>query len=60
MSAFWVILLVLYFVPSVVAGARSHRNAGAIVALNLLLGWTFVGWVASIVWALTNQKAATA
>ena len=31
------------------------RNAGAIFALNLLLGWTLVGWVVSLVWALTKE-----
>jgi Superinfection immunity protein len=48
-----VILLVLYFVPSLVAWGREHHQVAAIVALNLLLGWTFVGWVIALVWALT-------
>jgi hypothetical protein len=30
------------------------------VALNIFLGWTFIGWVASLVWALTATKAASA
>jgi len=29
-------------------------------ALNLLLGWTVVGWVAALVWALTKDPAASA
>ena len=24
--------------------------------LNLLLGWTLLGWVAALVWALTNEE----
>jgi hypothetical protein len=47
-----------YVTPSIIAAARAHHNAGAIFALNLLLGWTFVGWVAAIVWALTEVHAA--
>jgi Superinfection immunity protein len=31
----------------------------AIFALNLLLGWTFLGWVAALVWALTNSSVKT-
>jgi hypothetical protein len=50
-----VLALMLYFLPTMV-GARK-RNAGAIFALNLLLGWTLVGWVVSLVWALTNDEA---
>lgn len=43
----------LYVVPWVVAARRNHPNTAAIAALNLLLGWTFIGWAAALVWALT-------
>jgi hypothetical protein len=33
----------------------SKRNASAIIALNLLLGWTFLGWVIALVWALKKD-----
>jgi hypothetical protein len=48
-----VFVLAVYLVPTFVAFERRKRNAGAICALNLLLGWTFVGWVVALVWALT-------
>lgn len=59
MGTFWgfVILGLLavgYFVPTVVATLRKHRQAGAIIAVNVLLGWTFIGWVVALVWAMTN------
>ena len=38
-----IILVVCYFVPTVVAFSRKHHNAGAICALNVFLGWTVVG-----------------
>ncbi|PLP99453.1 superinfection immunity protein [Cupriavidus pauculus] len=50
------VLVVVYFVPSVVATLRQHRHLAAIVALNILLGWTFLGWTVSLVWALMNQQ----
>jgi len=49
---------VIYFVPTVVAGTRKHPQGGAIFALNLLLGWTFLGWVAALVWACTATAPA--
>ena len=57
MSNYVVIGLILgvYLLPSIVAASRRHRNEGAIVALNILLGWTFVGWVVAFVWSLTDN-----
>jgi hypothetical protein len=45
----------LYFIPTFMAAIRSHRNGLAIFALNLLLGWTLVGWIGALVWSLTYQ-----
>jgi hypothetical protein len=53
-------LLVLYFVPTIIALARKQRNTVAIAVLNFFLGWTFVGWVVALVWALTETHAAPA
>jgi len=46
--------LALYFLPALIAASRHHPNATAIFVLNLLLGWTFVGWVVSLVWSFTR------
>ena len=54
-QVFVVIALLLYFIPTVIAYNKHKKNAGAICALNVFLGWTFIGWVASLVWALTND-----
>lgn len=48
--------VMLYFLPSMVAMARGHENKLAIVILNLLLGWTFLGWVGALVWSLTVTR----
>jgi hypothetical protein len=52
--------LLIYFVPWLIAVWRGHHNTLAIFALNLLLGWTFLGWVAAVVWACTQVKASPA
>lgn len=51
-----VFLVVGYFVPAVVAGLRHHRHTAAIAALDVLLGWTVIGWIAALVWALMDQR----
>jgi hypothetical protein len=49
------ISLAIYFLPTYIAVKRHHKNILAILVLNLLLGWTFLGWVVSLVWALKND-----
>lgn len=51
---FGLIILVLYFLPSIVG--YNKRNANSICVLNLFLGWTFIGWVVAMVWATTKEK----
>ena len=51
----FVIGLVIYFLPTFVAKKRNHKNTAAIFALNLLTGWTFLGWAIALVWALKND-----
>ena len=50
----------LYMLPTVIAVARWRPNATAIGALNLFLGWSGVGWVIALVWALSTSEAASA
>ncbi len=51
-----VIVVGLYFLPALVANHKKKRNSGAIFLLNLLLGWTLLGWVVALVWAATNDS----
>jgi hypothetical protein len=51
------LLLGLYFIPAIIASNRAHRNAVAVFFLNLLLGWTLIGWVAAFIWALMKPPS---
>jgi len=55
----FVIVLLAYFLPSVIAGSKEHHQGAAIFALNLFLGWTFLGWVVALVWSLTATQGAS-
>ena len=46
---------VMYFLPSIIAFARSKRDTTAIVLLNFFLGWTMIGWVVALVWAVKTD-----
>jgi hypothetical protein len=49
----FIISALLYFVPVIVG--RNKRNARAIFWLNFFLGWTVVGWVGTLIWALIQD-----
>ena len=57
---FLIILLALYFIPSIIALMRSHKDMPAIAAINILLGWTFIGWFVSFIWSLSDPKGRNA
>lgn len=51
--------ILFYLLPSIVSINR--RVAGAhtgIVLVNLLLGWTVLGWIAALIWACTAETQA--
>jgi len=52
------IFAAIYFVPAIVAVVRHHNNKGAIIVLNIFLGWTVLVWIMALVWASTSNTRA--
>jgi hypothetical protein len=50
--------MLFYFLPSILARGRNHHNSGAVFVINLLLGWTLVGWAVALAWAFTTPAPA--
>lgn len=46
------VLLVIYFIPAIIAYNNKHHNALAILLLNLFLGWLLIPWVGALVWSV--------
>ena len=46
----------LYLIPTLVAYQRKSQSRGLIATLNVLGGWTGIGWLAALVWAITDHK----
>jgi Superinfection immunity protein/Uncharacterised protein family UPF0547 len=53
-----ILLIAIYFLPSGIAFNKGKNNAGAILVLNLFLGWTIIGWVGALVWACSKDQPA--
>jgi Superinfection immunity protein len=50
--AIGVFLLPLYVLPSILGWRKKQRIP--ILLVNLLLGWTVLGWVGALIWALAD------
>jgi hypothetical protein len=46
---------VMYFLPTILAFARNKRDTAAILLLNLFLGWSVIGWLVALVWAVKTD-----
>ncbi|MCK9220233.1 MAG: superinfection immunity protein [Bacteroidales bacterium] len=51
----FLIVLFVYFLPSVIAHIDKRAAFGGIMAINIFLGWTIIGWIGALVWALTGE-----
>ncbi|HXA42249.1 MAG TPA: superinfection immunity protein [Candidatus Solibacter sp.] len=51
------VLMLLYFLPSIVVlMRRADDMVGVVIVLNVFLGWTFLGWVASLAMAFSGSS----
>jgi Superinfection immunity protein len=53
----YIVLVIFYFVPPIVASSLKHPNEEAIGVVNLHLGWTIIGWIACLIWAIRHPAA---
>lgn len=47
-----ILLIYIYFTPYRIAARRNHRNLTLIFLINLLTGYTAIGWFVALFWAL--------
>jgi Superinfection immunity protein len=50
---FLLFLTVLYFLPTLIG--HNKRDVLGIFIVNLLFGWTFIGWIIAMVWACSAE-----
>lgn len=46
---------VFYMLPTIIAFFRGHASRWGILIVNLVFGFTFIGWVWAFIWALSNK-----
>ncbi len=51
-----IICMAIFALPTFIAFGRHKRNRWPIAMLNWLLGFTVIGWVAALIWALCYEE----
>lgn len=49
----------VYFMPWFIAALRVHHRRFMIGLLNLLLGWTLIGWLIAFLWASSSSSSSS-
>lgn len=57
MTASVLLLVALYFLPTIIACSRKVRNQGSVFVLDLFAGWTLIGWVVALAMACRTVDA---
>lgn len=52
-ALFWIAGIAAYFLPMLIAIFRRHHNAMAISLVNVVFGWTLLGWIVALIWSST-------
>ena len=47
--------LVLYFLPALIAWYNNDKNTIWIFVLTLITGWTSLGWILALFWAILER-----
>lgn len=47
--------LAIYFLPSLIAYYYKDKNSIWIFVLTLLTGWSTIGWVVALIWAVLER-----
>jgi hypothetical protein len=57
MMTFILFLFAMYWLPTLIALVRQTPSALGIAALNFFLGWTVIGWIMALGWALAANTS---
>lgn len=49
-------LIAVYIAPTATAYQRKTKNKVQVLMVNLLLGWTFIGWFVALIMAYSPNK----
>ena len=48
-------LIIIYFLPSIIAAYRRCKRTTGIFILNFFLGISILGWIGALIWAVSDN-----
>jgi len=54
--SFILFLILLYWLPTLIAIVRQTHSALGVAMINFFLGWTVIGWFLALFWALAAHS----
>ncbi len=55
--SFILFLFAMYWLPTIIAVVRHTHSALGVAMVNFFTGWTVIGWIVALVWALAASPA---
>ena len=50
----FIVAMAIYALPALLAWSMGSPYRMAITLVDLLLGWTIIGWIAALIWAILS------
>jgi hypothetical protein len=54
------LIVIIYLLPTIIAYGRDHPHRHAVALLNILFGWTLIGWFLLFLWAALSPRVVEA
>jgi hypothetical protein len=48
--------LAIYLLPTIIAALKGHKYFWVILFINIVFGFTLIGWVGSLIWSIAGDK----
>ena len=52
----YVILGIMYFMPTIIALFKKNEQTKLVALLNLILGFTGIGWICMLLWSVLFKR----
>ncbi len=49
-------IFAFYLIPTIIAFSEKKKNTSSIAVVNIFLGWTLIGWIVALAWAVSKDK----